>query len=123
MGTHRLAIVDTADFYRWVKNQGYSNEFEFWQSLSGLTSGTIVDHMVRYLSSLGYHGTPNTQFAQFLKDQVGLVGGREGTIYDMANELFPGPTGSYGGGSGEGAILDGEGNAILDSSGNAITEN
>lgn len=88
MGTHRLTIQDKYNFHRWVNSLGYMNEYEFWQALSGLSRGSVVDHMVKYLSSLGYSGSPNTQFLRFLKDQVGLVNGQEGTIYDMANELF-----------------------------------
>lgn len=90
MGTPRLKILDTYDFFQWVKRSGYTDEMDFWSSLSGIPTGTVVDHMVEYLSSLGYGGTPNDQLAQFLKDQVGLVGGYEGTLYDMANELFDG---------------------------------
>lgn len=86
MGTHRLTRIDTADFYDWVHRSGYDDELDFWSSLSGLSSGSLVDHMTTYLASLGYTGTPNDQFRQFLRDQTGI----DGTIYDLANHLYQG---------------------------------
>lgn len=92
MGTARLKIQYPSKFLTWVKRSGFKDEMDFWSSLSGMSRGTVVDHMVRYLSSLGYGGTPNDQFRRFLKDQVGLIGTSgqlgEGSTFDMANEFF-----------------------------------
>lgn len=90
MGSNRLNRLDEKDFYAWVKRSGYANELDFWSGLSGLSKGTLVDHMTTYLRSLGYTGSPDVQFRQFLKDQVGLISGREGTLYDMASEFYEG---------------------------------
>lgn len=90
MGTHRLRPQYPSKFLTWVKRSGFTDEFDFWSSLSGLSSGSMIDHMVSYLTSLGYSGTPGDQFRRFLKDQVGLVSGFEGTTFDMANEFFDG---------------------------------
>lgn len=90
MGTPRLRPIFPSKFLAWVKRVGYTDEFDFWSSLSGIQSTSVVDHMVTYLRSLGYTGTPNDQFRRFLKDQVGLIGGYEGTTFDMGNEFFDG---------------------------------
>jgi len=112
VGSHRLRPLDPSRFRSWADRGGFPTEHYFWQSLSGLSSGTIVDHMNAYLTSLGYVGTPNDKFRQFLRDQTGL----DSTIYDMAvvffNNLFGGET-NY--------ILTEDGNYLVDEDGNKIT--
>ena len=91
MSTHRLTRLDTGDFYRWVNRVGYRNELEFWQSLSGLSRGTIFDHMDSYLTSLGYTGHPDDKVRQFLIDQIAAQSGslaNLGTLFDWANCLW-----------------------------------
>ena len=86
MGTHRLRLQYPSKFAAWVQRSGYRDELEFWDSLSTLQRGTVVDHMINYLTSLGYPGTPNDQLKRFLIDQVG----KNGTLFDLANEFFDG---------------------------------
>lgn len=113
MGTKRLTVLDTSDFYDWVTRSGYRDEHEFWQSLSGLADGSTVDHMIEYLSSLGYAGTPGDMACQFLRDQTGLTG----SLYDMASQFYQGvwSTGTHN-------ILDDDGNVVKDDDGNVITD-
>lgn len=90
MGTHRLTVLYPSKFRVWVRTLGYEDEYDFWSSLSKINTGTVVDHMIDYLTDAGYEGTPDDQFREFLKVQVGSIGGLEGTMFDMANELFDG---------------------------------
>lgn len=91
MGNKRLeGRLDAKDFDRWVKRSGFRNELDFWSGLSGLNKGTLTDHMVKYLSSLGYRGTPDDMLSTFLSDQVGLIGGHVGTLYDKADRFYNG---------------------------------
>lgn len=91
MGNKRLeGRLDAKDFKSWVNRTGYRDELDFWSGLSGLSQGTLTDHMVKYLSSLGYHGTPDDMLSTFLSDQVGLIGGHAGTLYDKADRFYNG---------------------------------
>lgn len=118
MGTFRLTRLDTSDFFLWVRRSGFRDEMDLWSGLSGLTRGTVVDHMVKYLSSLGYSGQPDDQFRQFLKDQVGLISGKEGTLFDMANKLYQG-TFSQGGGTTNRILTEG-GDTLTTEAGDAL---
>jgi hypothetical protein len=48
-------------------------ELQYWQSLSGLTKGSMSDHMNKYLGSLGHTGT--------LKDRIIKWAGGLGSGY------------------------------------------
>ena len=118
MGTYGLELYDTADFWDWVFRSGYKNEFDFWSSLSSINNGTTYDHMVNYLSSLGYSGSPHDMFRKFLEGQVGNLG----TIYDMATVFYEGTWGAGAGGGGGDSIVDADGNIIVDADGNFIVD-
>lgn len=93
MGTPRLRPIFPSKFTAWVKRSGFTDEFDFWSSLSGIVSDSVVDHMTTYLRSLGYTGNPNDQFRKFLRDQVGLLNmtpAHIGTLFDEVNEFFDG---------------------------------
>lgn len=123
MGTHRLKRLDTGDFYRWLHRLGYNSEMEFWASLSGLSSGTVFDHMDSYLTSLGYSGHPDDKFRQFLMDQITAQGAsltNLGTLYDLANCLYD--LGFDSGGVPLNAIHDDDGNVVRDDDGNIILD-
>lgn len=122
MSTHRLTRLDTYDFYQWVNRLGFSNEYEFWQSLSGLSGGaSIYDHMNAYLTSLGYQGHADDMVRQFLIDQIAVQGGsltNLGTLYDWSNCLW---NLSFGVGETH-SILDDDGNVVTDDDGNTVTD-
>ena len=121
MGTPRLRPKYPSKFTTWVKRSGYTDELDFWSSLSGLSSGSVVDHMTSYLRTLGYTGSPNDQFRGFLRDQVGLLNmtpAHIGTMFDEINEFFDG-TFSV---SPVGGITDDDGNLLRDDDGNVITD-
>lgn len=67
-----------------ISNSGASNDVEFWESFSGITSESSLDHMVASLSALGYTGTPRDMLRQWLSS----AGEGNGSEYDQANELF-----------------------------------
>lgn len=122
MGSFRLTSLDTYDFYRWVKRLGFNDEYEFWQSLSGLSRGTVVDHMNEYLTSLGYTGHPDDKFHQFLIDQVAFAGGNPNqlrTLYDLANFLYDD---GFDDGGGAVGVVDDDGNTVTDDDGNVVTD-
>lgn len=116
MGTARLKRISPSKFNAWVKRSGFTDEMNFWSSLSGLSRGTVVDHMTTYLSSLGYSGTPSDQFRKFLRDQTGLLG----TTFDMGNQFFDG---TFSVTPGEDSfILSEDGTYILGEDGGRIQE-
>ena len=86
MGTFGLERYDTKDFNEWITRSGFIDEYDFWSSLSGLGVGTTVDHMVSYLTSLGYVGSPHDQFRLFLEGQMGNIG----SVYDIATKFYEG---------------------------------
>lgn len=51
------------DMYSWT----------WWSTQSGLTSGTIVDIINQYLTSLGYSGDTTDMFHSWLVDETGQV--------------------------------------------------
>lgn len=112
MGTHRLRPIYPSKFRTWVQRAGYKTELEFWSSLSGISKGTVVDHMVSYLTSQGYRGTPDDQFASFLRAQTSM----NGTIFDMGNQFFDGTFSVVAG------IVDDSGNIIRDDDGNVVID-
>jgi hypothetical protein len=81
-----LHQLDNYAFEQWVKRSGFDDELDFWSSLSGLSSGTVYDHMDEYLGYLGYTGDTGDKLRTFIIDQVGNIG----TTFDNANEMFLG---------------------------------
>lgn len=121
MSSLRLTRLDTGDFFRWVNRLGFRNEREFWTSLSGLSRGTVFDHMNHYLISLGYRGHPDDMVKQFLRDQITAQGGSISnlqTFYDLANCLY---NLSFDVGTTH-IVIDDSGNLVQDDSGNFVTD-
>lgn len=117
MGSHRLRPIHASKFRSWVLRSGFTDEYHFWSSLSGLSSGTITDHMESYLGSLSYTGTPQDKLRKFLRDQTSNLG----TTFDMGNQFFDG-TFSAGSGAPVGSITDDDGNYIKDDDGNYVVD-
>ena len=90
MGTHGLKRYDKKDLQGFLERSGYTDEHDFWSSLSGLSKGTTFDHMRKYLTDQGYSGTPHDQFRKFVEAQVGGLG----TVYDMVTVWYEGQFGS-----------------------------
>jgi len=86
MGHHGLELLDTGDFKRWLVLSGFESEMDFWASLSGLSDGSLADHMEAYLTSLGYTGTIYDKFRQFLRSQSGIGE----TLHEMASSFYEG---------------------------------
>lgn len=57
------------------QSEGYYNAYEYWAALSGLTTGSIVDHASYFLTSAGYVGTLDDMFNAWLADTGGITGG------------------------------------------------
>jgi hypothetical protein len=60
----------------WITSSGYTDEFTFWASLSGLDQGTEYDHCNTYLTAQGYTGTLRDklrQWGQALTDGSGTL--------------------------------------------------
>ncbi len=114
MGSHGLKSRKPTRFYKWAENSGFTDEFNFWSSLSGQSTGTMVDHMDSYLGSLGYTGTVHDKFISFLRDQTGL----DATIQDMAYYFFDH---IFSAGAGN-TVVDDDGNVVKDDNGNVVTD-
>lgn len=93
-----LHKLDNFASQEWFQRSGFEDELDFWSSLSGLSEGSMYDHIVYYLTSLGYTGDEGDKIRTFIMDQVGYIG----TTFDNANEMFLGlysptvtPSGAY----------------------------
>lgn len=117
MGSHPLRPIYPSKFFEWINRVGFTDEFHFWSSLSGISKGTMVDHMNHYLTSLGYVGTNWDKRKQFLIDQTSV---NNGTLFDRANEFFDGSFSGVSVPSGE-PIADEAGGTITDEAGGEIT--
>lgn len=123
MGTFHLRKFDTFDFYQFLQRSGYTDEYDFWSSLSGLSSGTETDHMVHYLQSLGYGGCTANMFYDFIQDQAQFTADQGASRYDLLNKLYQG---SFGGGVQEydngWIVRDDDGNIVTDDDGNILRD-
>lgn len=79
-----FTLTFPSKFKEYLTANGFVDELDFWKSLSGLSSGTCHDHMVEYLTTLGYTGTAADKFRAFLRDQSQF----EGTTFDMLNDFL-----------------------------------
>ena len=113
MGQYGLELYRTTDFVAFLQRSGYTDEYDFWSSLSGLSKGTTTDHMIAYLTAEGYTGSPFDMFRQWLEEQQGNIG----TVMDMAHPFFQGTftTGTFN-------VLDDDGNVVRDDDGNIVTD-
>jgi hypothetical protein len=71
---------------RFTEFTGCYNDTEFWSRMSGLSSGTALDHMVHTLGNLGHTGTPKDRLRSYLS----VLGTSTGSEYDNANAFFGG---------------------------------
>ena len=72
----RPNIIDT-----WFGQKGYTGELfdkmlTYFQTKSGISGGTLDDHIVATLTGLGYSGTLQDQLSAFFDAQVGSLGTR-----------------------------------------------
>lgn len=113
MGTHGLQRYDTKDFWNFLSISGYVDAHDFWSSLSNISEGTTFDHMVDYLTSEGYTGSPHDKLRQFLEAQVGQIG----SVYDMATVFYQDifSVGTF-------QIRDDDGNIVTDDDSNIVTD-
>lgn len=114
MGTHLLQRYDYGDFLEFLSRNGFVDEFDFWSSLSGISAGSVTDHLKDYLQSLGYSGSPTDMVREFLQDQVGY----QGSIYDDATVFYEGTYPPVGGTQ----IVDDEGVGVVDDDGTAVVD-
>jgi hypothetical protein len=68
--------------HQWMNAKGYSGStydmsYAYFQSLSGLSEGTLYDHLVKVLGDLGYTGTIRDQLSSFFQEKTGVSGHRE----------------------------------------------
>lgn len=89
MGSFLLERHDYEGLRSFLRRNGFTDELDFWRSLSGLSQGTIADHLIHYLRSLGYTGTATDQLRDFLQDQVDFAG-QGATLYDLADRFYNG---------------------------------
>ena len=109
----RLTPINKFHMEEWLQRSGFKNfELDFWSTLSSITKGTSFDHMVSYLTELGYTGGANDQLRTFLQDQATV-----GTTYDNANQMFQG---TYATGTSGTKILAEDGSELLAEDGTTL---
>jgi hypothetical protein len=87
MSGDKIRPIFPSKFDKWLKANGFTTEINFWSSLSGLAQGTVHDHMLKYITSLGYLGTPRDKLRQFVRDQAAY---QKDSWFDAVNKMLDG---------------------------------
>lgn len=116
--THRQVVLD------WLGNKGYGGTLSdaltsYFKTTSGLTNGTLEDHMRATMNQLGFTGTLSDQLNAYYVDQTGIA-----YVPDAARAFWNsfGLTFTPGGGGTGNIVTDTSGNTITDADGNTITD-
>jgi hypothetical protein len=105
-----------------VKGYGgsvYDASFGYFQSLSGISDGTLYDHINGTLLARGYSGSIEDMLGAFFITETG-ISDRDDAERAFWNDTTNGFDGG-GGGAGPNDIVDESGGTITDESGNTIT--
>lgn len=118
----RLFVARPNTIDNWFGQKGYTGELfdkmlSYFQTKSGITNGTLDDHIVATLTGLGYTGTLQDKLSSFFDSQVGSLGTRvdnEIAFWNNFNLDFS------NGAVTTNNLLDDSGNSVLDDSGNQV---
>ncbi len=107
----------------WMKVKGYSGTYYdaingYFQSTSGLTKGTLMDHLVQTLVLAGtWAGNVDDSLTRFFQSQTGITGRGDAERAFWKNTAL-----SFSGGTPAGGIVDDDGNVIKDDDGNVVID-